>query len=122
MIYSVGIDLVETHRVIKSLEKFGDKFTRRILGNEELAIYNSRKDKAGFVAGRFAAKEAIIKSLGKFLVNRPAYSEMQILNDKTGNPFLKGVNEVAEVFKNRRCLLSISHERNFATAVALITE
>lgn len=122
MVHSVGIDLVEAQRIENSISRFGRRFVNRILGTEELVIYDSRKDKVGFLAGRFAAKEAIIKSLGKFLNKRPGYNNLQILNDGTGNPFLKKAAVIEKVFENRNCLLSISHERNFATAVAMITE
>lgn len=122
MIHSIGIDLVESKRVERSINRFGTRFAERILGKEEMKIFNSRNDKVGFLAGRFAAKEAVIKSLGKFLKTRPAYTQIEILNDQTGHPYLIGQNEVKKVFEGKKCLLSISHERNFATAVAMITE
>lgn len=122
MVQSIGIDLVEIKRIESSVKKYGKRFVRRILGSKEITVYDARNDKAAYLAGRFAAKEAVIKSLGTILKNRPKYSSIEILNDKSGNPFLSGADELAKVFKKRRCLLSISHEHRYATAVAIITE
>lgn len=72
MIYSVGIDLIELERVSNALDKWGDKFARRILGEEERILYREKKNKVQFLAGRFAAKEAVMKSLGTFLI--PGYT------------------------------------------------
>jgi len=122
VVQSIGIDLVDINRIEKSVKRYGQRFVRRILGSKEIGIYDSRNDKAAYLAGRFAAKEAVIKSLGRILATRPKYSAIEILNDKTGNPFLSGTGELTRVFKKRKCLLSISHEHRYATAVAIITE
>ena len=122
MVQSIGIDLVEIKRIEKTIGRHGKRFAGRILGADELNAFNARHDKAAYLAGRFAAKEAIIKSLGKFLKRRPSYASLQILNDKSGHPFLSGQKELNKVFKNRNCLISISHERHYATAIALITD
>ncbi len=122
MVQSIGIDLVEIKRIEKSISKHGKRFVGRILGAEELSAFNARNDKAAYLAGRFAAKEAIIKSLGRFLKRRPSYASLQILNDKSGHPFLSGKKELNKVFKKRNCLISISHESHYATAIAMITE
>jgi len=122
MVHSIGIDLVEIKRIEKSVKKYGRRFVARILGTEELNAFNSRHDQVAYLAGRFAAKEAVIKSLGRLLKSRPGYSTIQILNDTAGHPFLSGQAEVAALFTHRQCLLSISHERHYAAAVAIITE
>jgi len=118
---SVGIDLVETNRIRKILKKHGTRFVNRILCKKELVIYGQRGDKVSFLAGRFAAKEAVIKSLGRFLTIRPAFSKLEIVNDETGNPYLNISGLASEKLKSRKCLISISHEKHYATAVALIT-
>ncbi len=122
MVQAIGIDLVEIKRIEKTMSKHGKRFAGRILGADELNTFNARQDKAAYLAGRFAAKEAIIKSLGKFLKRRPSYASLQILNDKSGHPFLSGKKELNKIFKNRNCLISISHERHYATAIAMITD
>lgn len=121
MTESIGIDLVETNRIRKILKKYGTKFVNRILGERELVTYRQRGDKVGFLAGRFAAKEAVIKSLGRFLTNRPAYSKLEIVNDETGNPYLNFTGLAGEKLTHKKCLISISHEKHYAAAVAIIT-
>jgi len=122
MVQSIGIDLVEINRIERSMAKYGRRFVCRILGTEELSSFESRNDKAAFLAGRFAAKEAIIKSLGRFLKTRPGYASLQILNDNSGNPYLVNFDNYADLFSKHSCLLSISHERHYAAAVAVLTE
>ena len=121
MTESVGIDLVETGRIRKILKKHGARFVNRILGQRELVTYAQRGDKVNFLAGRFAAKEAVIKSLGRFLTERPAYSSLEIINDETGNPCLDFNGLAGETLRHKKCLISISHEKHYATAVAIIT-
>jgi len=118
---SVGIDLVETERIRQILRKFGMRFVNRILGQKELLTYNKRGDKANFLAGRFAAKEAVIKSLGRFLDNRPAYNAIQIINDDSGYPLLSDLSVISKKIENKRCMISISHEKHYATAVSIIS-
>ncbi len=122
MVQSIGIDLVEIRRIENSINKHGKRFVERILGAEELSSFNERNDKAAYLAGRFAAKEAIIKSLGKFIKRRPSYASLQILNDKSGNPFLSEKKGLKKILEQNDCMISISHERQYAAAIAVITE
>jgi len=101
MIYSVGIDLIELERVSNALDKWGDKFARRILGEEERILYREKKNKVQFLAGRFAAKEAVMKSLGTFFDSGVHLRDIQVLNDLYGKPY--------------------THERKMAAAVAIVT-
>jgi holo-[acyl-carrier protein] synthase len=118
---SIGIDLVETNRIRKILKKHGARFVNRILSQRELVTYAQRGDKVNFLAGRFAAKEAVIKSLGRYLTERPAYSSLEIVNDETGNPYLDFGGLTGEKLGHKKCLISISHEKHYAAAVAIIT-
>ncbi|MEE8404525.1 MAG: holo-ACP synthase [candidate division Zixibacteria bacterium] len=121
MTESIGIDLVETNRIRKILKKHGARFVNRILSQRELVTYAQRGDKVNFLAGRFAAKEAVIKSLGRYLTERPAYSSLEIVNDETGNPYLDFGGLTGEKLGHKKCLISISHEKHYAAAVAIIT-
>jgi holo-[acyl-carrier protein] synthase len=59
MIYGIGTDLVDPSRIARSLERYGNKFARRILTDPEWVEYQSSSKPALFLAGRFAAKEAL---------------------------------------------------------------
>lgn len=122
MVRSIGIDIVEVDRIRKDVDQFGKRFVSRILGVNELVIYNERHDKLQFLAGRFAAKEAVIKALGQYLENRPAYNAIEVFNNPSGMPELSLPPDIREELKRATCLISISHEKNYAAAVAIIEE
>ncbi len=122
MIASVGLDIVEIARIEKDVERFGMRFVERILGPRELDLYEKRKDQTLFLSGRFAAKEAVVKALGRYLTDRPPIQALQIINDDTGQPRLELPDDVEAKLNGARCLLSITHERNYAAAVAIFED
>ena len=122
MIKSIGLDLVEIARIKADVERYGDRFVQRILGPQELEIYGRRQDKEMFLSGRFAAKEAVVKGLGHYLTDRPPLCDIQILNDSTGQPRLSLPADVQQKMPQVQCILSITHEKKYAAAVAVFTE
>ena len=64
MIYGVGTDLVELSRVQQTYDRFGEHFVRRLLMDEERALFEKNKWPVRFLAMRFAAKEATVKAMG----------------------------------------------------------
>jgi holo-[acyl-carrier protein] synthase len=121
MIYSVGIDLIDMERIRKALDQWGDKFVRRILGEEERTLYRERQNKVQFTSGRFAAKEAVIKALGPFFEYGVPLREIQILNDLYGKPYVHFEDRVRERILDKEVKISITHERTMAAAVAILT-
>lgn len=119
---SIGVDILETDRIRKSVTRFGDRFIRRILGDKEIEIYDRRADRHVFLAGRFACKEAVIKALGKYLEDRPPFNQIQIINDSTGQPHLSFPDALRARLAGLDILVSISHDRKYAVAMAVITE
>ena len=111
MILGIGTDIIEIERVRKALS---EAFMSKVLSAQEMerTAKMSEERKAQFVAGRFAAKEAIIKCLSGY--ERPVMSDLNIVNDEEGKPEI--------TYKNYRILISISHEKTYATAVALLQE
>ena len=122
MIVSLGLDIVEIARIKKDLERFGERFINRILGEKERSQYQKRNDRTLFLAGRFAAKEAVVKALGYYLSERPPLHQLEIINDQSGRPELVFPDDVKAGLRGARCLLSITHERNYAAAVAIFEE
>jgi len=119
---SVGIDIVDVARMGRLLDRYGHRFVRRILGAGELAIFEQRLDRAVFLSGRFAAKEAVIKALGEYLKDRPSWAAVQILNDPAGRPRIELPTLWAERLSRITISVSISHERDYAIATAFCTE
>jgi holo-[acyl-carrier protein] synthase len=64
MIYGIGVDVLDTKRIERTLAKYGDHFIRRLLMPQEQAQLARTKRRDRFVAMRFAAKEAIVKAMG----------------------------------------------------------
>ncbi len=118
----IGIDIIEVERVEAAIEKHGEKFLRRIFTRKEIE-YCSRKRKAHqSFAGRFAAKEAVLKAMGTGLSSGIRWKDIEILNDEYGRPYVILHGRARELLNGRRVDISISHSDTCATAVCIIYE
>jgi len=121
LIKSIGLDVVDIARVKRLLEEKEHRFVEKILGESEILEYQKRRNKLEYLAGRFAAKEALVKALGALLKERPAWGKLQVLNGPDGFP--KAVLDEGLIdLKCYNLHLSISHEKNIAAAVAVLEE
>jgi holo-[acyl-carrier protein] synthase len=112
----VGADVIEINRIEGALKRFPG-FAGRILTKAELQVAASRRDPTSFVAGRFAAKEAISKALGGGF----GWQEVEILPDGDGAPVVMLSGKARDAGDGVELCLSISHSRTVATAVAIAT-
>lgn len=119
---SIGIDIAEVARFQRLLDRYGDRLVARVLSADEAQILARRHDRAVFLAGRFTAKEAIIKALGKYLSVRPSMTSIAILNDASGRPCVQLSDSLAAELARVRIEVSISHERSHAVSLAVCTE
>lgn len=119
---AIGLDIIDITRIDKGIKRFGQKYIRRILGPAEQALLKSRLDQAQFVAGRFAAKEAMVKALGAFLKVRPPLQSLQVINSPSGQPEFDLPDELKGLLDGYQVLVSISHEKTMAVAMVVITE
>jgi holo-[acyl-carrier protein] synthase len=78
MLVGTGIDLVELARVARSIERFGDRFLRRIFTDAEIAYCSARAASAESFAARFAAKEAGAKALGTGIQHGVSWKELEV--------------------------------------------
>ncbi len=122
MIRSIGLDIVEISRIERGIKRFGPRLARRILGAQECTIYERRPDKQAFLAGRLAAKEAVIKGLSPYLERRLPLRSIQILNDESGAPRLLLPAALRSLLGGACCVLSLTHEKKYAAAVAVFEE
>lgn len=124
MTHSMGLDLVEIDRIRTSYSRHRERFLERLFSPEEIAIIESRKaGKYNTMAGKFAAKEAVMKALDSFFVNGEIFlRDIEILNTDSGQPFVKLPEKLAERMRGKKILISISHERVFAAAVATVVD
>ena len=86
MIIGIGSDLADIRRVEKTLERFGDRFVRRIFTEIEQRTSEGRAERAASYAKRFAAKEACAKALGTGLRGGVFWRDMGVVNLPSGKP------------------------------------
>ena len=101
MILGVGTDLCEISRIERALDRFGERFARRILVDSELVVFRRRRKRAAYLAKRFAAKEAFSKAMGtgiRFPVN---WHNVWVVNDRVGKPVLRFSKPLAALLKRR---------------------
>jgi holo-[acyl-carrier protein] synthase len=118
-----GIDIVETGRIRQMVEEHGQHFLDRCFTPLEQA-YCDRSPKRRFehLAGRFAAKEAVLKALGTGWRGGIAWTDIEIQTDPAGRPVVHLTGEAqrrAAAARITQWLLSISHIETHATASAI---
>lgn len=114
-ILGTGIDIIEVARIQKAIERWGEHFLGHVFCPEEIEYANAHRNPAQHYAGRFAAKEAILKAIGDNA--HVSWKDMKILNDQHGRPYCEYADRK---FKNK-ILISVSHTENYAAASAIIT-
>jgi len=88
VIFGVGTDIVELSRVQATYDRFGERFVRRILMEEELALFRRSKQPVRFLAMRFAGKEATVKAMGTGFAHGVWLRDVGILNNDWGRPLV----------------------------------
>lgn len=96
MILGIGTDLANIDRIARTLARFGDRFRHRVYTETELKKAASRKDEAGTLAKRWAAKEACSKALGTGLRMGISWRDMAVSNLGSGQPVMHLTGWAAE--------------------------
>jgi holo-[acyl-carrier protein] synthase len=123
-ILGIGVDIIQNKRIKASIRNH--KFKDRIFSSKELKLSNYSKNKIGFFSKRFAAKEAFAKALGTGFRNNLNFKDIEIMNDKLGKPYYVKTKKITTIIrkefrvKNFNCFLSISDEKEYSTAFAII--
>ncbi|WP_438447759.1 holo-ACP synthase [Gorillibacterium sp. sgz5001074] len=126
MIIGIGTDLVEIGRIRRLLEEPGGRrFIERVLTPEERRLSAERQGRlTEFVAGRFAAKEAVVKALGTGISAATGFQDVEVLPSAGGQPVVR-LSEAALAKLGRSGLkvhLSITHTAEYASAYAVAEE
>ncbi|MBQ3032770.1 MAG: holo-ACP synthase [Deferribacterales bacterium] len=111
----LGCDIVEIERIKKAVSKWGNSFVERILTVAETELYKNRGCKGEFLAGRFAAKEAVSKAIGCGIGKELSFVDIEVIPNSQGKPEVALKGE-----KRDDIFLSISHSRDNAMAVCFI--
>ena len=123
-VLGIGVDIIENKRIKSSIKN--SKFINRIYSTNELKQSLLSNNKISYFSKRFAAKEAFAKALGTGFRNNLNFKDIEIINDKMGKPYFHKTNKIKKLvqknfkIKNFNCFLSISDEKKYSTAFAII--
>jgi len=117
-----GIDLVDFPRIEQMVQRHGERFLNRVFTQAEQKYAQQNKNNIEKLAGRFAAKEAVLKLMGTGWAGKIAWTDIEIINNSQGQPqvTLSGeVKKIAEQLHIGHVSISITHTANFAIASAV---
>ncbi len=123
MIIGIGIDITDQSRIENSLTKHGDHFSHRLFTLQEIAICQRYRSPVERYAGKFAAKEALMKALGTGFAQQVTFKDIEVLNRDSGAPYITPHGQTAEIIKQLEVTqihLSISHSAGVAVAVVIL--
>ena len=118
IMYSVGIDLIEIDRIEAAIDRWGERFFKRVYTEAER---EHCRDRAPELAARFAAKEAVMKALGTG-IKGVGWREIEVLPNRDGKPLVYlygGARHRAEELGLGEIVISLSHSRDYALASAI---
>ena len=121
-ILGIGTDIIECPRIGKMIEHHGELFLRRVYTEREIRYCQARKHAIEHFAGRWAAKEAILKAIGTGRSHGIAWTNIEVRNGLDGRPQVMVCGTARETTLERGIadiLVSISHCRTYATAYAM---
>lgn len=120
MIVGIGTDIVEICR-IKNAINDNERFIMRFFTESEQEMFRSRGNKAEIIAGNFAAKEAVSKSLGTG-IRGFGLKDIEILRDEIGKPYVilyNACKDIAEQLSISKIHVSISHDKTKAISYVI---
>ena len=123
MIYGIGIDLVEPHRIARLLDKYGARFTQRVLTERERQGYARTVNPVLFLANRFAAKEAFSKAMGTGFRYPVTLQCISVVQDRRGKPGFEFHPNLARLVAEAGITghyVTISDEKSLACACVVL--
>jgi holo-[acyl-carrier protein] synthase len=123
MIVGTGIDIAEVPRIAESIERFGDRFLRRVFTEGEIRYCESKANRSERYAARFAAKEAAMKALGTGWSHGVRWRDVEICRHPGGRPTIQFHGKAAEFAAKLGAVhvaLSLSHTAAQAIAQVIL--
>ena len=123
-VLGIGVDIIDNKRIKESIKS--SKFKSRIYSRNELKLSEKTKNKVAFFSKRFAAKEAFSKALGTGFSSNLNFKDIEITNDKKGMPRYTENKKIIKIVQQKykikkfKSFLSISDEKDYSTAFAII--
>lgn len=127
MMLKLGTDIVYIPRIKSALDKFGERFLQRVYTKTEQQDCTKKSPQSQLMipqlAGRWAAKEAVVKALGTGFQGI-SYTDVEVQRQPGGAPCVHLYGRAAEKLaaQNYQWLLSISHEKDYAIATAILMD
>jgi len=121
-IIGIGTDIVECLRIAQMIERHGELFLNRVFTTNEIGYCSARKASTQHYAGRWAAKEAVLKAMGTGWAKGIKWVDIEVRHDQSGRPTIAlggGARETCERLGIAEMHISLSHCRTFATAYAV---
>ncbi len=117
----VGIDIVQNRRIESALQRFGERFLKRIFTERELEYCLSQEAKVPCLSARWACKEAVLKAVYIEFGILLRFREIEVLGNR-GRPARVVIRRegIEELLRGRKIEISLSHERDYSVAVAFI--
>jgi holo-[acyl-carrier protein] synthase len=127
MIYGIGTDVCDIRRIEAALERRGDRFAERVLGPDELLVFNARRARTPargvrYLATRFSAKEAFSKAIGLGIRSPMTWRACQVLNEPGGKPVVRLSGELALWFAARELVahVTVTDETDYAATFVVV--
>ena len=118
-VLGIGNDIIEIERIRKSIDTHGLRLLGRLFTTKEQDYCLKYKDPIPHFAGRFSAKEAVVKAFGTGFGEHASWLDIEILNEKSGKPCVHFSNLLEKKLKGTSVLVSISHCQLYVTAFAV---
>ncbi|MDI1350296.1 holo-ACP synthase [Aquabacterium sp.] len=127
MIVGIGTDLCDVRRIREALDRRGDRFAEKVLGDRELVVWRARTARSPvrglrYLATRFSAKEAFSKAIGLGIHMPMAWRRCEILNAESGQPQIVLNGDLADWFAARgwKAHVTVTDEGDLAQAFVVV--
>jgi len=122
MIFGTGIDIIEVDRIKNSIQKYSDRFKKKIFTQKEIDYCHSQADPAKHFAARFTVKEAVLKCFGTGLTGGILWKDIEVGKLNSGQPVLNLYGNGKKLFHQlnlKHIHISITHDKTYAAAHAI---
>jgi holo-[acyl-carrier protein] synthase len=127
VIFGIGTDLCDVRRIETAFARHGRRFAERVLGPDELRVFDARRERSPargvrYLATRFSAKEAFSKAIGLGIHHPMRWGDCQILNEAGGKPVIRLSGPLADwcAARSLKAHVSVSDETEYAASFVVV--
>ncbi len=127
MIVGIGTDVCDIRRIAATMARRGDRFAQRVLGPDEMRVFEARRQRTParglrFVATRFSAKEAFSKAIGLGIRSPMTWRGCEILNEPSGKPYIQLSGELKAWFDAKGWIahVTVTDETDYAASFVVV--